>query len=193
MLAVEDLYRVDKSSEDAFKTSLESISGLRVFIIFTYCLQYVHTWGTWTYHSQLNLNCFSNRECLSMVHHSFGTDIIEETLEELILEKTKGPGWFTTSHLQKRLSFGWSCRCWTRHTGHCLGIQSDPDHHGATRPFSYPVNASAFFHFVSPGQAFQFPPTSPSFALIDAVLVFILSTFEAPHHVEHFLLPRTRL
>lgn len=61
-----------------------------MFLIFTYRPEYVHTWGTRTYHSQLNLNRFSNRESLLMVNHLLGTTVVEETLEELILEKAEG-------------------------------------------------------------------------------------------------------
>lgn len=90
VLAAEDLHWIDQSSEDAFKSLLRSISGSRVFLIFTYRPEYVHTWGTRTYHSQLNLNRFSNRESLLMVNHLLGTTVVEETLEELILEKAEG-------------------------------------------------------------------------------------------------------
>ena len=106
VLAVEDLHWIDKSSEDAIKALLESISGSRVFLIFTYRPQYVHTWGTWTYHSQLNLNRFSNRECLLMVHHSLGTNIIEKSLEELILEKAEGVPFFIEEFIRSLKDLG---------------------------------------------------------------------------------------
>ena len=94
VMAIEDLHWIDKSSEEVIKELIESISGSRVFLILTYRPQYVNTWGTWTYHSQLNLNRFSNRECLLMVRHSLGTKIIEKTLEKLILEKSEGVPFF---------------------------------------------------------------------------------------------------
>ena len=45
ILAIEDLHWIDKSSEETFKTLLDTISGARVFIIFTYRPEFVHTWG----------------------------------------------------------------------------------------------------------------------------------------------------
>ena len=66
-MAVEDLHWMDRSSEDAFKQLLESISGSRVFLIFTYRPEFVHTWGSRSYHSQVTLNRLSNRESLAMV------------------------------------------------------------------------------------------------------------------------------
>jgi len=94
IMAVEDLHWIDKSSEDVFKYLLESISGARVFLIFTYRPEYVHTWGAKSYHSQVNLNRLSNRESLAMVTHLLGTKNIDSDLEELILEKAEGVPFF---------------------------------------------------------------------------------------------------
>jgi class 3 adenylate cyclase len=90
IFAIEDLHWIDKSSEDVLKDLLDSITGARVFLIFTYRPEYVHTWGTKSYHSQVNLNKLSNRESLVMATHLFETDDIGNDLEELILEKTEG-------------------------------------------------------------------------------------------------------
>jgi class 3 adenylate cyclase/tetratricopeptide (TPR) repeat protein len=94
IMAIEDLHWIDKSSEDTFKALLDSISGERVFLIFTYRPEYVHTWGAKSYHSQVNLNRLSNRESLAMVSHLLGTEEIDRQLEELILEKTEGVPFF---------------------------------------------------------------------------------------------------
>jgi predicted ATPase len=89
-MAIEDLHWIDKSSEDTLMALLDSISGERVFLIFTYRPEYIHTWGAKSYHSQVNLNRLSNRESLAMVSHLLGTEDFEKELEELILEKTEG-------------------------------------------------------------------------------------------------------
>lgn len=94
LIAVEDLHWVDKSSEDYLKNLLDNISGARVFLIFTYRLDFVHTWGGRSYHSQVNLNRLSNRESLAMVAHLLGTELIDRDLEELVLEKTEGVPFF---------------------------------------------------------------------------------------------------
>jgi len=52
--AIEDLHWIDKSSEDVCKSLLDSITGARVFLIFTYRPEFVHTWGVKSYHSQVN-------------------------------------------------------------------------------------------------------------------------------------------
>ena len=93
-MAIEDLHWIDKSSEETLKNLLESISGARVFLIFTYRPEFVHTWGGKSYHSQVNLNRLSNRESLAMVASILGTEDIEKDLEELVLEKTEGVPFF---------------------------------------------------------------------------------------------------
>jgi class 3 adenylate cyclase/tetratricopeptide (TPR) repeat protein len=94
VMAIEDLHWIDKSSEDVFKSLLDSITGARVFLVFTYRPEFVHTWGAKSYHSQVNLNRLSNRESLAMVSYLLGTENIERELEELILEKTEGVPFF---------------------------------------------------------------------------------------------------
>ena len=94
IMAIEDLHWIDKSSEDRLKSFLDIISGASIFLIFTYRLEYVHTWGAKSYHSQIMLNRLSNRESLSVVSHILGTDDINRNLEELILEKTEGTPFF---------------------------------------------------------------------------------------------------
>jgi class 3 adenylate cyclase/tetratricopeptide (TPR) repeat protein len=94
ILAYEDLHWVDKSSEESLKFLLDSIAGARVFLIFTYRPEYVHTWGAKSYHSQVNLNRLSNQESLVMVTDLLDTEQLESSLEEFILEKTEGIPFF---------------------------------------------------------------------------------------------------
>jgi len=94
IMAYEDLHWTDKSSEDSSKDLLDSITGARVFLIFTYRPEFVHTWGGRSYHSQITLNRLSNRESLKMVAYLLGTEDIDRDLEELILEKTEGIPFF---------------------------------------------------------------------------------------------------
>ena len=94
IIAVEDLHWIDKSSEQRFKSLLDNISGARVFLIFTYRPEFIHTWGGKSYHSQVNLNRLSNRESLMMVSHLLGTEDLDSSLEEFILEKTEGVPFF---------------------------------------------------------------------------------------------------
>ncbi len=100
ILAVEDLHWIDKSSEERFKYLLDSISGARIFLIFTYRPEFVHTWGARSYHSQINLNQLSNRESLLMVSHLLGTEDMESDLEDMILEKTEGVPFFIEEFLR---------------------------------------------------------------------------------------------
>jgi class 3 adenylate cyclase/tetratricopeptide (TPR) repeat protein len=94
IMAFEDLHWIDKSSEESLKDLLNSISGARVFLIFTYRPEFVHTWGSKSYHSQLTLNRLSNRESLVMISHLLGNAELDESLEQLVLEKTEGIPFF---------------------------------------------------------------------------------------------------
>jgi len=94
IMAIEDLHWMDRSSEDALKGLLESIPGARIFLIFTYRPEFVHTWGSRSYHSQVTLNKMSNRESLAMIEHVFATRNIDQQLEDLILQKAEGVPFF---------------------------------------------------------------------------------------------------
>jgi len=94
IMAFEDLHWMDKSSEDVTKYVLESIPRARVLLIFTYRPEFVHTWGSKSFHSQVTLNRLSNRESLTMVSYLLGTEEIDSDLEELVLEKTEGVPFF---------------------------------------------------------------------------------------------------
>ena len=94
IMAIEDLHWTDRSSEEAMKYLLESIPGARVLLIFTYRPEFVHTWGSRSYHSQVTLNRLSNRESLAMLTYLLGTEEIETQLQELVLQKTEGIPFF---------------------------------------------------------------------------------------------------
>jgi predicted ATPase len=94
IMAIEDLHWIDKSSEDTLKALLDKIAGEKIFLIFTYRPEYVHTWGAKSYHNQITLNRLSNRESLVMVSNILNTTKIHQDLEEFILEKTEGVPFF---------------------------------------------------------------------------------------------------
>jgi class 3 adenylate cyclase/tetratricopeptide (TPR) repeat protein len=106
IMAIEDLHWMDRSSEDAFKELLESISAARVFLIFTYRPEFVHTWGSRSYHSQITLNRLSNRESLAMASHILGTPDIDRDLEDLILQKTEGIPFFIEEFIKSLKDLG---------------------------------------------------------------------------------------
>jgi tetratricopeptide (TPR) repeat protein len=76
------------------KDLLDRISGAKVFLVFTYRPEFVHTWGARSYHSQVTLNRLSNRESHVMVTCFLGSKDIDSDLEDLILEKTEGVPFF---------------------------------------------------------------------------------------------------
>ena len=94
IIAIEDLHWIDKSSEDSFKDIIDSITGARVFLMFTHRPEYVHSWGGKSYHCQVILNRLSHRESLPMISHLLGSQNIDGALEDFILEKTEGVPFF---------------------------------------------------------------------------------------------------
>jgi class 3 adenylate cyclase/tetratricopeptide (TPR) repeat protein len=94
VLALEDLHWTDKSSEESAKYLLESIPGARVMMMFTYRPEFVHTWSSKSFHSQLNLGRLSNQETVAMVAHILGSDDVAMDLADLVLEKTEGIPFF---------------------------------------------------------------------------------------------------
>jgi class 3 adenylate cyclase/tetratricopeptide (TPR) repeat protein len=103
IMAFEDLHWIDKSSEDSLRDLLENISGARVFLIFTYRPEFVHTWGGKSYHNQVTLNRLSNRESLAMVAHLLSTENFDKGLEELVLDKTEGVPFFIEEFIKSLL------------------------------------------------------------------------------------------
>jgi len=104
--ACEDLHWVDKSTEETLKLWLNSISGARVLLIFTYRPDYLHTWGARSYHSQVTLNKLSNRESLIMVSHILGAEEIDRELQELVLKKTEGIPFFIEEFVRSLRDLG---------------------------------------------------------------------------------------
>jgi predicted ATPase len=100
VFAFEDLHWMDKSSEEAAKHLLESIPGARVAMIFTYRPEFVPTWSSKSYHSQVTINRLSNRESLTMMSHMLGSEDISPDLQELILGKTEGVPFFIEEFLR---------------------------------------------------------------------------------------------
>ena len=106
VIAIEDLHWVDRSSEDTLKSLLDAISGAQVLLVFTYRPEFVHTWGSKSYHNQVNLNRLSNRETLAMAAYVLGTEVMGEDLEELILNKTEGIPFFVEEFMKSLKDLG---------------------------------------------------------------------------------------
>ena len=85
---------------------MESIPGSRVLMIFTYRPEFVHTWGSRSFHSQLTLNRLSNRESLTMLADLLGSDNIAPDLQDLILEKTEGVPFFIEEFVRSLRDMG---------------------------------------------------------------------------------------
>ena len=94
VLVLEDLHWIDKSSEESAKYLVQNISAARILMILTYRPDFVHTWGSKSSHSRMELNRLSNRESVSMVSHILGSDDVAMDITNLILQKAKGVPFF---------------------------------------------------------------------------------------------------
>ncbi|MBW1786569.1 MAG: AAA family ATPase [Deltaproteobacteria bacterium] len=94
VLAIEDLHWMDVSSEEALKHLLTGISGVRVFLIFTYRPHFSPNWNGTPIHSTLSLNRLSGNNSLAMVRHVLEAEEIDEPLQKLVLDKTDGVPFF---------------------------------------------------------------------------------------------------
>ena len=94
IVAVEDLHWIDQSSEDVLRYLMDSISGARVILLFTYRPEFIHAWGGRSYHNQVTLNRLSNRESLAMAAHILGSTDLDREVGDLILRKTEGVPFF---------------------------------------------------------------------------------------------------
>jgi len=103
ILILEDLHWMDKSSEETLLSFLDMIPGSRILAFFTYRPEFIPSWNSKSYHSQITLNRLSNRETLSMVTHLLGNRGLSRKLEELILEKTEGVPLFIEEFLRSLL------------------------------------------------------------------------------------------
>jgi tetratricopeptide (TPR) repeat protein len=100
VLAIEDLHWMDKSSEEMIKEFLQSISGHRVLVILTYRPEGVTNLAGKSYVNQINLLRLTNRETLTMVKSILGADAIDNSLGDLLLQRTEGVPFFIEEYLQ---------------------------------------------------------------------------------------------
>ena len=100
IIAIEDLHWIDRGSEDYFKDLLDHISGMKIFLIFTYRPEFDPTWSGRSYHSQVTLNRLSNRDSASMVTSILGEAELDGELKQFIFDKTEGVPFFIEEFLK---------------------------------------------------------------------------------------------
>jgi class 3 adenylate cyclase/tetratricopeptide (TPR) repeat protein len=103
IMAIEDLHWIDQSSEECIREVIDNISGSRIFLIFTYRPEFVHSWSGRSYHNQINLNRLSKREGLEIVYNLLATRKVDSKLEDLILQKTEGVPLFIEEFIRSLL------------------------------------------------------------------------------------------
>ncbi|UCE06971.1 MAG: AAA family ATPase [bacterium] len=106
VLVFEDLQWVDKASIEIIRYLFKYISGLRLFLILTYRPDFAHTWETKSYYSQITLSPHSKREILRFLNYLFKGELVDPSLEQLIVNKTEGNPFFIEEFVKSMLEFG---------------------------------------------------------------------------------------
>jgi len=106
VLSVEDLHWIDKSSEDALRHLMDSISGARVFLLLTCRPEYPIPWAKKFHHGQVSLNRLSHSESLRIVHYLAGSEVFDVELEALICKKTEGNPLFIEEYVNSLKNMG---------------------------------------------------------------------------------------
>jgi class 3 adenylate cyclase len=94
VLAIEDLHWVDASSEEAVGYLLEHIPAEQVLLVFTCRPQFAPDWGVKSYCHHLIVSRLSDRESVAIASHLLQTDLIENEVAALVIEKTEGVPFF---------------------------------------------------------------------------------------------------
>jgi len=94
VIAIEDLHWADQATKEALKRLVEAIPAAAVLLIFTYRPEFVQTWAGRSFHNLVNLSRLTNAESLLMISYLLGTSSVDQTLKQLILDKSAGIPFF---------------------------------------------------------------------------------------------------
>ena len=107
VLAIEDLHWIDKSSEEILKYMIERMPQGKFLLVLTYRPEFVPNWSIKPYHHKVSLNRLSNRNILLMTAFLLETEKFDQTLSELVVEKSEGVPLYTEEFIKslKELKF----------------------------------------------------------------------------------------
>ena len=90
ILIVEDLHWIDKTSEDFLSYLIEWLAKAHILLILLYRPEYVHSWGSKTYYSQIGLTQLTSRSSAELIQAILFDCDIDPALEALILDRSAG-------------------------------------------------------------------------------------------------------
>ncbi len=94
IIIVEDLYWIDKTSEEYLASLAEVVAGARILLVSTYRPGYRPPWIEKSYATQIALQPLVPEDSLSVVHSLLATDQVADSLVEVILSKAGGNPFF---------------------------------------------------------------------------------------------------
>ncbi len=100
VLVLEDLHWLDRSSKDVAKSIVEVALTAKVLMICTYRPEAVLLWEALPFCHRIALSRLHEKECVTMVGHLVGTSTITDSIEELVINRTKGVPLFIEEFVQ---------------------------------------------------------------------------------------------
>ncbi|MBI4611941.1 MAG: sigma 54-interacting transcriptional regulator [Candidatus Rokubacteria bacterium] len=94
IIVVEDLYWIDKTSEEYFASLAEVIAGARILLVSTYRPGYRPPWIEKSYATQIALQPLAPEESLGVVYSLLGPDQITDSVVQMIVAKAGGNPFF---------------------------------------------------------------------------------------------------
>jgi predicted ATPase len=94
VVVFEDLYWLDKATEECLLFTADSIPTSRVLCLCTYRPGYVHPFGDRTYHTRIALPALSDVDTIQVARAMLTTDHLPEALQTLIVRKAEGNPFF---------------------------------------------------------------------------------------------------
>jgi class 3 adenylate cyclase/tetratricopeptide (TPR) repeat protein len=106
MVIFEDLHWVDEQTQALLNLLADSIGTAKILLLVNYRPQYVHSWGSKTYYTQLRLDPLGKESADEMLLALLGDGRELEPLKRVIVEKTEGNPFFMEETVQVLLDEG---------------------------------------------------------------------------------------
>ena len=94
VIVIEDLYWLDKTSEEYLTFLIESLAGTPVLLLTTYRPGYAVRWAAKTYYTQIALDRLTRQAIEELLQALLGADHRIAPLKQLLMERTEGNPFF---------------------------------------------------------------------------------------------------
>jgi class 3 adenylate cyclase/predicted ATPase len=106
LLIFEDLHWLDNETQAFLSLLGESVATARLLLLVSYRPEYLHSWGSKTYYTQLHLDPLGRAEAQELLTALLGESAALQPLKRFILEKTEGNPFFMEEMVQALIEQG---------------------------------------------------------------------------------------